>query len=346
MYLIIEKELENISGGNLYNKQLVSVLSEWGIGVCVYKLNSEIKFEQWLSSLLPHSVIILDSIVGEPFVRVLKKRHYNFKIVYLCHLPMGLRLNAGKSQKVVLLNAEKQILKWSEFTICTSEFTEKYLQRLHESFISVVLKPQVGVPRAQLRVRRKKTTCNDDALNILCVGNIHVGKGQLKVIQGLLDFTDVPWNITFIAGQYFSDTDYLSEIQSIVDQLGLQSRVRLRFDLSGELLWEEYQQASVFVSLTEFETYGMALAEACSFGLPIVVNDVGGVRESTNKDSTVYLSNDKQSFTRCLRRIFYEPMFFENLKIAALKNADALNVRLDEHQASCAELRSRLSCLN
>jgi glycosyltransferase involved in cell wall biosynthesis len=81
-----------------------------------------------------------------------------------------------------------------------------------------------------------------------------------------------------------------------------------RFDIGGPLIGADlddaYAAADLLVLPSLGETYGMVVAEALARGLPVVVSDVGGVREAVGDPGAGLFvpPGDPVALTQALRR--------------------------------------------
>ncbi|GAA3780004.1 glycosyltransferase family 4 protein [Streptomyces chiangmaiensis] len=75
------------------------------------------------------------------------------------------------------------------------------------------------------------------------------------------------------------DGDALPGLRALAAELGVGDRVEASGSLSGDALVDAVRSAAVLAlpSLTEAESFGMALVEAMACGTPVVGSDVGGI---------------------------------------------------------------------
>jgi glycosyltransferase involved in cell wall biosynthesis len=70
------------------------------------------------------------------------------------------------------------------------------------------------------------------------------------------------------------------------DPSRLASRVRFTSWLGHEALRDEFQEASLILCPSRFETFGLAALEAMSFGLPVVGTRCGGLEDLVDHGET------------------------------------------------------------
>jgi len=90
--------------------------------------------------------------------------------------------------------------------------------------------------------------------------------------------TDAPLQLILVGG--VSDPDYHRFLCNHIAALGLDNVVTLANKVSDEELTAYYQQADLYLSLSEHEGFGIPLVEAVIQGLTVLAFDTGGVRTS------------------------------------------------------------------
>src|SRR5215212_3422072 len=96
---------------------------------------------------------------------------------------------------------------------------------------------------------------------------------------------------------------------------------------TGADLAAEYGAADLLVLPTRGETYGMVLTEALARGVPVLVSDVGGVREALGPGPTPGLlvpPDDPAALAGALRAWLDGPDLRERLRAAARHRREAL----------------------
>lgn len=112
---------------------------------------------------------------------------------------------------------------------------------------------------------------------LLCVANIQPKKGQKYLVEAMHLLNQCNCHLTLVGG--VKDSAYYDELFALISQYRLQDRVHLAGFLQGHALAAEYQAADIFVHPSVGEGYGMVVAEAMGWGLPIIASRVGGIPE-------------------------------------------------------------------
>ncbi len=107
---------------------------------------------------------------------------------------------------------------------------------------------------------------------ILYVGRLEEYKGVQYLIQALSSLKEYKLEV-------IGRGPYERKLRRIANELKVMNRIRWLRDLSREELLQHYKSASVFVSLSPLEAYGIAVAEALASGTPCVVCSSGALKE-------------------------------------------------------------------
>lgn len=155
------------------------------------------------------------------------------------------------------------------------------------------------------RDQRKVLGVKPDEIVLLFVGSGFRIKGLDKLLHALaiLRERQMPVRL-FVVG---NDRKGIARYQPLVQQLGLNEIVR--FTGGVDNVGAYYAAADVFVMLSLLETFNVAVVEALSFGLPVVVSEGAGVSDLiTSEDLGVRLAVDvaagqvADSIAHCLSR--------------------------------------------
>ena len=111
-----------------------------------------------------------------------------------------------------------------------------------------------------------------ERLYLLCVGRLEEYKGVQYVIRAL---SELPEYDLLVAGS----GPYQEELERIAREEGVSDRVEFLGYVDDEQLPGLYAGADVYVTLSEFEAYGMTVAEALAARTPCVVRKAGALRD-------------------------------------------------------------------
>lgn len=156
-----------------------------------------------------------------------------------------------------------------KITICTPAELEMIpLLRSYEQ--KIVFVPN-GVDLAEIRTHYSASRRAETTLNLLYVGRIEKKKGIRTVIEAVNLLKTLAVSLTIVG-----DGPDMQMLQGMVDKLGLTDTITFKGGIIQEELYSIYSTSDVFLLLSEFEAYSLALAEAMAFGLVPIVTRVGG----------------------------------------------------------------------
>ncbi len=147
----------------------------------------------------------------------------------------------------------------------------------------------VGVARGEASII-KQDQPTDGITRLLTVSRLVERKGHLKVLQAMTHLPNVHYHIV-------GDGPMRGTIQGIVEDLGLQDRVKITTDANDEQLPAIYREADIFVMPTtkskdDREGFGIVYLEAQLFGLPVVATQQPGVDEAIQHEASGLLCED------------------------------------------------------
>src|SRR5690606_34685300 len=108
--------------------------------------------------------------------------------------------------------------------------------------------------------------------NILCVAHLSPRKAQTDLLQALADLQTLDWHLT-LAGSTERDPEYGAVVRDLCQTLGLEERVTLTGEVTGDTLRALFETAHLFVLPSRYEGYGMVVDEALAAGLPVICSD-------------------------------------------------------------------------
>lgn len=178
----------------------------------------------------------------------------------------------------ILLSFYRPFGRWAvrqaDSVITVSEWEQK---NLHEDFgvDAKVIPNGVDVERfadAEPEERERQY--------LLCVGRLEEYKGVQHVIRMLPELSEYD---LVVAGS----GPYRDDLERIAREEGVADRVDFLGYVGDDRLPGLYAGAEVYMTLSEFEAYGMTVAEALAAGTPCVVRDTGALSDWTRYQSVV-----------------------------------------------------------
>lgn len=161
-----------------------------------------------------------------------------------------------------------------KITVLSDSVKASYPRFFHKKMIAI------ANPVSQPAVMAKPQGNNIDRKIILNVGRLDPQKNQKTLIKAFkqLETKHPDWDIRIMG-----DGPLRSELETLIKQLQLQERVFLPGTTPD--IASEYQKAHIFALPSNYESFGLATAEAMSHGLPAIgFADCPGTNELITHD--------------------------------------------------------------
>lgn len=236
--------------------------------------------------------------------------------VMICH-HFRQHLEKTPIRRLLYRISEERVVRTANLLVANSSHTFRKLEAMGRDSDDIVLaRPGLSVPVVESPSIRREPT------EILTVCGIEQRKGVLEMVKALKESGLEGVNLT-VAGELHDDSEYLGTVRTEVSNLGLNSRVRFTGKLDHMSLLQEYRSADVFMMLSYWEGYGMAIAEAMAFGLPVISTTAGAIPDLVDNGITGLLvePGDWKKASMYLRDLFRDYSLRRRLSQAALKTA-------------------------
>lgn len=271
LHLVFPLSRGQISGGHIYNERLAE-------GLAAHRALSSLSIDDLVPELTRGrpGCFLLDSLDIDR-VEMLPERAFNQRLGLIAHhLPSLDCFGAEAADARAQAQArERALLAHFDFVVATGKFAADYLRHLGVPEERLTMIPPAS-PARSLAAARPPTP----PLRALLVANVIPRKGVLDLLEALLvalgDHHELELSIV---GRLDLDPDYAKRCANVVASTTLSRVVRLVGAVPPDHVASFYTQAHVLVSPSRMETFGMALQEARSFGVPILAFDAGNVRE-------------------------------------------------------------------
>jgi glycosyltransferase involved in cell wall biosynthesis len=329
--LIVFGSLDVLSGGNLYDRMLVSSLKDSGHDVELvsiphrsYALDLVRNFSRALERQLMNGsfeVLVQDELIHPSVFRLNRALRERFPIASIVH---HLRSSEARPewQNRLYRGIEKRYLLSVEAFVFNSETTRQTVESLlGKKTISVVATP--GGNRLSGRptpVEVRARAAEDGELRILFVGNLIERKGLHHLLKALHSLGGRAYRLD-VVGPEDADRAYAARIRGQVRELGLEGRVHFHGGLAGAALEERFRAAQVLAVPSSYEGFGIVYLEAMGFGLPVIASSAGATDEIVRHESTGYLvpPGDEWVLARRLEALLEDRTLLSMMSLAALE---------------------------
>jgi glycosyltransferase involved in cell wall biosynthesis len=286
--LLVPANIRHNSGGNVYNAALVRGLQGLGVQVDVLPVegswpDASAKERRRLGSLLgawktsaettSGTVTMVDGLIA-------------------CNTPDELEYAAAAGQQAwVLLHMpsiaeparEARALRAAEGVICTSTSTAAAIKVQHALASGHVALP--GTDPAPV-------AAGSDPPHIIVVAALLPNKDQLLTVEALALLLDLDWTAALV-GSGEADPEYAARVRAAVTAHGLEDRVQLTGELTGEALDNAWDRADLSLLVSREEAFGLVVTESLARGVPVLVRQgTGAVEALTSASPSAREPND------------------------------------------------------
>ena len=281
-------DLQTLTGGYLYDKRILTALAVAGWDVDRVGLGDGFPWPTTqtvqaamtrLNGTPSDRLLVIDGLalgaLGEQTQQLAQHHPY----IALVHHPLARESGLSTDQAAQLFESEIITLKNAQGVIVTSETTAQTLvddYGVDRGCLHVVIP---GTDRPTVARQSAGTAEKTKPVRLLSVGAIVPRKGFDILVRALHAVTDRYWVLTIVGDPTRSPTT-AAALKAQITALDLGDRVVLAGSVSPAVLAEHFQQADAFVLASHYEGYGMAYAEALSWGLPIIGTTGGAVRQT------------------------------------------------------------------
>ena len=295
--LIVPGHLDKPTGGYEYDRRMVEGLRARGWDVDVRELEESFP-EPTVAALddaarqfaaMPDGALVLvDGLALAAMPDQVERESRRLRLVALVHMPLAYAVGLEAAETARLQASESRALAAVSGAIATGRSTVAVLRAygLAEDRIALV---EPGTDRAPLargsQSAYHRQAC-DHPVELLCVATVNAGKGHNVLLDALAAISDGGWHLTCV-GSLDQDPSTVDHVRALVSTHGLGDRVSLVGARHGAALEACWDRADLFVLATYSETYGMAVAEALSHGLPVVSTATGAIPELVGSDAGV-----------------------------------------------------------
>lgn len=139
----------------------------------------------------------------------------------------------------------------------------------------------------------------------------------IKAFKLFLQESKKPYQLILAGSDYWMD----DKIVTTVKECKLEKLVKLAGFVSDKELGNLYREASVFVSPSHYEGFGIPLLEAMASGVPVITSDRGSIPEATGNAALTVSPADIKGLKDAMSKIVSDNKLREQLKIKGLNQA-------------------------
>lgn len=184
----------------------------------------------------------------------------------------------NKVLKKLKLLEESIFFNSSDGIVVISQFTSRSVKdALRREVKMIIARPGLNISGQGKKIEVRNA---GQVLHLLFVGYITKRKDVdvlIRALEILIKEKGMDNVILHIVGNTEVDRDFFKEIKNYTEKSSIDQHIIFHGWINDQDIEAQYLAADIFVFPSHLEGFGMALAEAASFGLPIITTDAGAI---------------------------------------------------------------------
>jgi glycosyltransferase involved in cell wall biosynthesis len=318
---LIYGSLDTLSGGYLYDRQLVEYLRAQGDTVEIISLpwrNYAAHLAYNLHVRLPHGLdLLVQDELNHPSLLIANLGRHPYPVISLVHHLRCSELRP-RWQNAFYRVIEKKYLRSVDGFIFNSKTTRNVVHGvLDQDKPAIVAYPPTDRFGTAISASDIETRARLGPLKILFVGNVMKRKGLHTLLKAVSSRTSA-YSLD-IVGSLETEPAYARKMQKFVRASGLAPIVHFHGPLDSERLQGKLQQAHVLVVPSSYEGFGIVYLEGMGFGLPAIGTTAGAAGEVIEHGMTGYLiePGDDEALTGHIRSLAHDRALLSGLSLNA-----------------------------
>ena len=324
--LLLPGDLKTRTGGYIYDRRVTEGLGQLGWQIDVRSLDPS--FPQPNSAALRHArgvladipdgrIVVIDGLALGGLSGLLEAEAERLCPLALIHHPLALETGLDAATARRLEQSERASLRFVRRIVVTSSWTSEILAGYGVSADRIrVVQPGIDTPLG--RLVQPSNSPDDTSLNLLSVATLTPRKGHAVLFDALARLSDRRWHLR-CAGSLTRDPTTVDRLRRQIDRLGLGTRISLLGEVDRPALDRYYASADLFVLASYMEGYGMALAEAVAYGIPVVSTLAGAIPDTVPPNASLLVEpGDEGALAKALAKIMDDPDMRRRLALNAI----------------------------
>ncbi|WP_193182518.1 glycosyltransferase family 4 protein [Nisaea sediminum] len=307
VHFIVPGPLGTLTGGFIYDRQMVDGLQAAGRLGAVHELSGNFPRAApydvaagaaVLAGLPDRALCVIDGLALTALGQVVAQHGSRLDVVAMIHHPLADETGLGEREREAFFAAEKAVLGDVTRIVVSSARTALRLRDFGVNPSAVrVVEPGIA------EWARGESWIGDGSapVRVLSVATLTKRKGHDVALKALASCSDLDWRLDIVGAP--RDPEHGADLKTLSGELGILERVTFHGEVGEEKLVELHRRASLFLSATYHEGFGMALADAVAFGLPVVTTEEGAVAEAVRTAAEQVPAGDVDGLGQTLRTL-------------------------------------------
>jgi len=308
--VLVPGKLRSRTGGYGYDRRIIAGLRRIGWTVDILTLDGSYPLPSRsarartmtaLGRLGAQTLVLADGLAFGAMAEEAEAYSGRLRFVALVHHPLATETGLTADAVRLLFESERRALACASAIVVTSHQTVASLQPygVETDRVSVI---EPGTDR-----QKPARGSSDDVVGLICVASVSPRKGHEVLVDALARLKDLRWHPTCV-GDTGRTPETVNLLREQIAVAGLQDRISLVGERGSKDVARYYRRADLFVLPTRHEGYGMAVAEALAFGLPVVATPVGAIADLIGEAGGILVPvDDADALSRALRRLISDP---------------------------------------
>ena len=157
---------------------------------------------------------------------------------------------------------EKKLFKVCDLLQCVSSLEKSHLLNSKYRFKKIIFVPE-GLPKISYQSKKK----NNFSKELVAISRITPIKGLEILLEACKNLDFYGWKISIYGN---GSTEYIKKLNNIIIKNNLEGKVFLNKGVYGDNKYQVLDEASAFILPSHSESFGIAVAEAMNFRLPVI----------------------------------------------------------------------------
>ena len=300
--LILPGSIDQLTGGYLYARRLVDGL---GAAVALRELTGRFPdadatacaaSRAALAALPDGACAVIDGLALAGFEECLARQARRLRLVAFVHHPLAEETGLSTAERQKFAALEMRLLPLFAGVICPSA-------RTADAVAAYGCMRTAIVPPGTFAGKKIDRSARRPPWQLLTVATVTPRKGHEVLIAALGRLKAKDWRLTVI-GSLERDTACVARLRAAIAAHRLEERITLAGEWPPRRLGPAYEAADIFVLASFHEGYGMVLAEALAYGLPIVSTRAGAIPDTVPESAGILVPpGDAAALADALTRV-------------------------------------------